>query len=137
MIGNGDGKGDGSANGPGQSGNSGAAPPTRLRTPDRGGDFRPRRPTDPMAAPPAHAGESSVTIDVLHMRVQAHNAAAGRSIAEEAVRQVADRLPAGLTGRIPALKLRVRPRRAGAAGARDAIADTMLEILTLHGRGER
>jgi len=125
--------------GNGGDGNRGASarPPTRLRTPDRAGDLRPRRPRDPGPVPAAHTGGSSVTIDALHMRVQAHNASAGRAIAEEAVRQVADRLPVGLTGRIPAMKLRVRPRRGGAAGLRDAISDSMLEMLTLRGRGER
>jgi hypothetical protein len=136
--------GGGGNGGGGQRGRQGGAPeatstrlPTRLATPDRTFDFTPRRPRDPSPAPAAHAAGAPVTIETLRLRVPGHNAAAGRSLVEEAVRQVAERLPAGLTGRIPALKLRVRPRRAGAAHLRDAIADSLLEMLTLRGRGER
>ena len=78
-----------------------------------------------------------VNVEGLRLRLPGQSAAGGRRVAEQAMAMVAQRLPAGLTGDVPAIKLRVRAAGASEARLSAAIAEAVIATLAKHGAGRR
>lgn len=110
------------------------APPARLDAPPAA---RPAQVAASGSEPRSStAGASEVSVEQVRVRITGTDPVRARQVVEDAVAMAARRLPAGLSGDVPALRVKVSARRASPSDLAEAIARELTSALSRTGGGK-